>query len=242
MIAAGDDVSHFSNLDLIAIGYFLALWIGYTHYADHRGAKNANLIGTMAAHRDAWMRQMLGRDNRMVDLQIIRNLTRTGVFFASTSILILAGLVTVMGAADKAIGLFEDLPLVSRLGPLEVELRLAAMCLIFIYAFFKFAWSIRQLSYCTIQIGAMDPSSALKDECDERCLYISQLATLAAKHSNRGLRSYYFAMALLAWFLHPYALIAATTFVVLVMYRREFRSRTLQILRDSRSTSEVRGE
>lgn len=234
-------MTQFFNLDLIAIGYFLALWTGYTFYADERGAKNANLIGTMAEHRDAWMRQMLGRDNRMVDLQIVRNLTRTGVFFASTSILILAGLITIMGATDKAISIFENLPLVSRLGPLELEFRLAAICLIFIYAFFKFAWSIRQLSYCTIQIGAMDPATALKDDCDQRCLYISQLATLAAKHSNRGLRSYYFAMALLAWFLHPLALIATTTFVVMVMYRREFRSKTLQILKDSRSTSEVAG-
>jgi len=239
MIAAGDDVSHFSNLDLIAIGYFLALWIGYTFYADERGAKKANLIGTMAKHRDAWMSRMLGRDNRMVDLQIVRNLTRTGVFFASTSILILAGLITIMGATDKAIIIFENLPLVSRLGPLELELRLAAMCLIFIYAFFKFAWSIRQLSYCTIQIGAMEPATELTEDCNIRCRYISQLATLAAKHSNRGLRSYYFAMALLAWFLHPFALIATTTFVVLVMYRREFRSKTLQILRDSLSTGEV---
>ncbi len=241
MIAAGDDVSYFSTLDLIAIGYFLAVWIGYTYFADEIGPKKANLIGTMAAHRDAWMLQMLARDNRMVDLQIMRNLTRTGVFFASTSILILAGLVAIMGATEKAVSLFENLPLVSRLGPLEVEIRLAAMCLIFIYAFFKFAWSIRQLSYCTIQIGAMDPSSALTDDCNERCRYISQLATLAAKHSNRGLRSYYFAMALLAWFLHSFALIAAASLVVLVMYRREFRSKTLQILRESRPTKEVDG-
>ena len=49
------------------------------------------------------MRQMLGRDNRMVDIQILRNLTRTGIFFASTSILILAGIATILGATDKAI-------------------------------------------------------------------------------------------------------------------------------------------
>jgi len=57
--------------------------------------------------------------------------------------------------------------------------------------------------------------------------------TLAAKHSNRGLRAYYFGTALSASFIHPLALIVAATWVVVVMYRREFRSRTVDMLRAS---------
>ena len=230
-------MTEFSRVDIIALVYFLGAWAAYNYASDRRGARTGNLIGVMAEQRVAWMRQMLGRDNRMVDLQIIRNLTRMGAFFASTSILILAGLVTVLGSTDKAIDLFANLPLVTQLTPLEWELRLSLLILIFIYSFFKFAWSIRQLSYCSIQIGAMDPASAVDESCTERSQCIAQLATLAAAHSNRGLRAYYFAMALLAWFLHPAAFVVATTWVVLVLYRREFRSRTLGILRDSRAVS-----
>jgi uncharacterized membrane protein len=45
-----------------------------------------------------------------------------------------------------------------------------------------------------------------------------------------GLRSYYYSLALLMWFIHPYAFMAASAAVVAVLYRREFRSRTLKTL------------
>ncbi len=218
--------------DLIAISWFLLLWCGYTLYSDKVDSGGRNLVATMAQHREMWMLRMLGRDNRMVDIQIIRNLTRTASFFASTSILILAGLVTVLGAAEKVVVLTASIPLVSTLTPLQWELRLLCLILIFIYSFFKFAWSIRQVSYCAIQIGAMDPVSDLGDDCEDRAKCIARLATLAAVHFNRGLRGYYFAMALLAWFIHPIALGVTATWVVLVLYRREFHSRTLKILQD----------
>ena len=65
-------------------------------------------------------------------------------------------------------------------------------------------------------------------------LIVAGLITLAAVHFNRGLRGFYFATALLAWFIHPVALIAASVWVVLVLYRREFHSRTLALLRESK--------
>lgn len=220
-------------IDLLAFLWFLACWIGYTLYSDYGAVRGNNLVGAMARQREQWMRQMLGRDNRMVDIQIVRNLNRIAAFFASTSMLILAGLVTVLGSTDKAVRIVATVPLVSELTLLQWEMRLIGMTLIFIYAFFKFSWSIRQLSYVSIQIGAMTPSTAVDEDCYRRSDCIARIATLAAKHSNRGLRGFYFATALAASFIHPFALMAASTWVVLVLYRREFRSQTLAILRAS---------
>lgn len=219
--------------DLFAFTWFLACWIGYTLYSDYGAVKGINLVGAMARQRRQWMRMMLGRDNRVIDLQIIRNLNRIAAFFASTSMLILAGLITVLGSTDKAVRMVATVPLVSELSLLQWELRLLAMILIFVYAFFKFSWTIRQLSYTAIQIGAMPPANALTDDCYRRADSIADIATLAAKHSNRGLRGYYFASALSTSFIHPAALIVASTWVVLVLYRREFRSQTHENLRAS---------
>jgi uncharacterized membrane protein len=36
----------------------------------------------------------------------------------------------------------------------------------------------------------------------------------------------------MAWFLHPYLMLLATVWVVWVLYRREFESRTLKALAD----------
>ena len=47
---------------------------------------------------------------------------------------------------------------------------------------------------------------------------------------NLGLRAYYFGMALLAWFIHPVAFAAASVWVVLVLYRREFSSEPALLL------------
>ncbi len=44
------------------------------------------------------------------------------------------------------------------------------------------------------------------------------------------MRAYYFALAELSWFFHPWAFVVATAWVVLVLYRREFHSKALEIL------------
>jgi uncharacterized membrane protein len=222
-----------SSIDLISFGCFLACWIGYTVYSDRAAGKGVNLVSAMARQREQWMRQMVGRDNRMVDVAIVRNLIRTSSFFASTSMLILAGLVTVLGATDKAVRIVATVPLVSELSLLQWETRLLGLTLIFVYSFFKFTWSIRQLSYCSIQIGAMVPAAKADASCFERSDSIARIATLAARHFNRGLRAYYFGVAFAAAFIHPIALIVSTVWVVLVLYRREFHSNTLAMLRDS---------
>jgi uncharacterized membrane protein len=222
----------FSQPDLFALAWLTLCWVGYTVYSDRIGAKKANLIASMAEQRKAWMRQMLGRENRMLDIQILRNLTRTGAFFASTSVLVLAGLVAVLGATDKAISLVANLPFVSDLTSLQWELRLLLLVLVFSYAFFKFVWSIRQISYCAVLVGGTPPSTALDETCFARAENIARVATLAGLHFNRGVRAYYFAVAILAWFVHPLALALTCSWVVIVLHRREFRSRTLRILKE----------
>jgi len=226
-------VHQIDYIDLSAFAWFLACWIGYTLYSDYGATKGKNLVGAMARQRRQWMRMMLGRDNRVLDLQIVRNLNRIATYFASTSMLILAGLVTVLGSTDKAVRIVSTVPLVSELTLVQWEMRLVGMILIFVYAFFKFSWTIRQLSYAAIQIGAMPPANAVTEDCYRRADSIADIATLAAKHSNRGLRGYYFASALSTSFIHPAALIVASTWVVLVLYRREFLSQTHANLRAS---------
>ena len=53
------------------------------------------------------------------------------------------------------------------------------------------------------------------------------VASRAAEHFNKALRSFYFGLAALSWFLQPWLFIALTGIVVLVVYRREFHSHTL---------------
>jgi len=55
---------------------------------------------------------------------------------------------------------------------------------------------------------------------------------MAAETFNDGLRAYYMAFAVIAWFVSPWALLAATAGVLVVLYRREFGSQVLQVLEE----------
>ena len=220
----------FTPLDYLAVGGFIVIWAGYTYFAEHSRAARGNLIDGMAVRRKQWILAMLGRDNRMVDIQIVNALLRSGRFFASTAILIVAGLLAVLGATEQALALVLDLPFTVSTSREVWEAKVLFMILVFIYAFFKFVWSMRQYNYCSILVGAAPPSLDLPDDFEALGESISTLASLAAKHSNRGIRAYYFGLAGLGWFVHPWVLLGAAIWVVLVLYRREFLSRTMRLI------------
>lgn len=232
-------MADFSTYDYLAIIWFFLCWIGYNRYSESALAGEENLVTVMAERRTAWMRQMLLRDNRIVDIQILRGLSKSASFFASTSILVLAGLIAVLGATDKAIELVRALP-VSAIGSRELwEIKILTLIVVFVYAFFKFGWAMRQLNYCAIMVGAVGPSADLSDADRKRAENAAKVSTIASLHSNRGIRAYYFGLALLAWHIHPIALMASTLIVVLVLYRREFHSRTLRFILQDQSTGEA---
>ena len=143
----------------------------------------------MAAQRAIWMRGMLGRNNRILDIQIVRSAVQTAQFFASTSLLVVAGLLTVLGASDAAIQVVEDLPFAEVTSRTLWEIKVLALATVFVYAFFKFMWSVRQYSYCAVLIGGAAPLDRLPADSEQAADDISWVATLAAKHSNHGTRA-----------------------------------------------------
>ena len=222
-------MSNLNILDIAAVTWLIVGWVGFTLYSE-RSAPAGNLIGVMHQRRVDWMMRMLERENRMVDLQIVNSAVNNATFFASTTILILAGLFAVIASPEKVIAVVGDLPFTAKATPIIWELKVILMMLIFMYGFFKFAWAMRQFNYCSLLIGAapINPEPVERDRA--YAVAAALVASLAAKHFNRGIRSYYFGMAALSWFIHPGALVLAVLIVVLVLYRREFRSRTLRAI------------
>ena len=89
--------------NLLAVGFFLLCFKGYTAYAARAALDTPCLANAMHRYRAEWMERMLTRDLRVADTTAIANLERSVAFFASTTLLILAGLVTVLGSTEKAI-------------------------------------------------------------------------------------------------------------------------------------------
>jgi uncharacterized membrane protein len=124
-----------------------------------------------------------------------------------------------------------EIPLVPHVPPLVWQMKVVLLVVVFGYAFFKFTWSLRQFNYVAIMIGAAPPPAADPDEASLRYAEgAARIASRAAEHYNKALRTFYFGLAALSWFLHPWLLVAVTTVTTLVVYRREFHSHSLRAI------------
>ncbi|HEY9081088.1 DUF599 domain-containing protein [Magnetovibrio sp.] len=231
-----------SNIDLAALAWFLLMWNGYNIFADRLKKGGLSLLTVMKKHRAGWMRQMLLRENRIVDATIMSTLMRSVSLFSSTTLLILAGLLAILGSVDKVQALVKAIPFVVEASKAAWELKILTLILIFIYTFFKFAWSLRQFNYSVILIGAAPPpADADTPDAQAFAQGAAEVIALAVSNFNRGMRAYYFGLAALSWFLHPLLFAATTLWVVGVVYRREFRSQTLGFLEGIPGTADKKG-
>ena len=105
--------------------------------------------------------------------------------------------------------------------------------MIFVYAFFKFAWSYRLFNYAAILLGAMPPAGSGDHERGLRAERRGPMNTVAGRHFNRGQRAFFFALAYLGWFISPYVFMASTAACLFVMARRQLFSDALAALEDS---------
>lgn len=218
-------------IDIIALGWYMACWAGYAYYADYQYGKSINLVRIMDDMRTRWMHQMIKRDARMSDATLIGNIARSISFFASTTVLILIGIVTVMGSRQQeGLEIVRSLPFVMGSTSLMWEFKLGLLALIFTYAFFKLTWSLRQYNYVSIVVGAAPLCNEHKSHHYEYARRAGKLIGNAGRHFNLGLRAYYFGLAVISWFLNGMVFMAVTALVVWVAYRREFRSHTVNNL------------
>ena len=211
-------------IDIFGLAWFIASWFGYARYSDWQYSKRVNLMRTMDMMRMRWMQEMIRRENRVVDATLIANLLRTIAFFASTTIIILIGLVTVLGSQAQGMKLVSTVPFAAGVSPFMWEIKIMVLSSLFIYAFFKLTWSLRQYNYASILVGAAPAHTKPDAELEEYARRLGRLVSNAGRHFNMGLRAYYFGLAAASWFINATLFIALTTLIVWVVFRREFRS------------------
>ena len=220
-------------LDWISLAWFAACWIGYSLFSGFRSDKRRRLQDALYVHIRNWIDVLHDRDNRLVDTSVIANIGRNASFFASSSLLIIAGLVTAIGSTDKAMTFLSDLPFAQDINRQIWELGILLMVLIFAYAFFTFSWCMRQWGFASILVGSAplhDLAPGDEEARERHRETLAQVVWLAIYNFNLGLRAYSFSLALLTWFVHSLLFIVASSWVVAVLYRREFRSRTRKAL------------
>ncbi len=215
----------FTIVDYLGLAFFALAWMAYWAAVELTPAGRRGLNPLMNEYRHRWMEQLVVRENRIVDTTILASLQNGTAFFASTSLIAVGGVLALFQSTDTVVGLFAELPFGLATTRVAWEVKVMGLAVVFVYAFFKFAWSYRLFNYVAILVGSVP---VLRDDNHEEALAAARraaaMSVVAGKHFNRGQRAFFFALAYLGWFVSAYVFIAATAAVLYVMWKRQFAS------------------
>jgi uncharacterized membrane protein len=233
-----DDVPiPFNVIESLALGYFLLLWGGYARYAKYR-AKNTDkpsLSRSLRQHRAAWAARLLQRDMRVTDASLLANQERVVGFFASTTLILLAAVMTAITTSEQLAEITSHIPFTERQSTEQIEAKLALLLLTLIYAFFKVTWSLRQYGFASVVMGSAPQPDEMITPL-QRQMFVENLAKLmdCAGHDNNScLRAYYFSLAVVCWLAGTLPFLVVTTIIALVLYNREFGSSAVRSIERS---------
>lgn len=225
----------FSALDITALALLIGswMWIGWRIENPRPGRPSVSVL--MADFRRDWMVQMVTRQPRMFDAQLISSLRQGAIFFTSASMIAIGGGLALIGNTDQLAGVANDLTQ-STIPAFVWEIKLLTALLLLTNSFLKYVWAHRLFGYCSVLMAAVpnDPDDPLSLP---RAAQAAELSITAARSFNIGMRSTYFALAALAWLAGSLALIGATLLTLAVLFRREFASQSRSILLQVPATS-----
>ncbi len=218
----------FSPLDYLAILLLILAWQLIGWKIENPSPQNLSVATMMDDFRRGWMKEMVTRQPRMFDAQLVGNMRQGSTFFASTSMIAIGGGIALLGNTERLAGVASDLAIGSE-PALVWEIKILVVLLFLSNAFLKYVWAHRLFGYCAVLMAAVpnDPEDA---KAYPRAAQAAEICVTAARSFNRALRTTYFALASVAWIIGPIALILGTLVTFGVLYRREFASHSRSVL------------
>ena len=218
--------------DWLALALFMLCWLGYGPLLGLLARRSGTLNDDMQVVRRVWMTAMTHREIRLVDSQLMGHTINSGGFFASTNLLLIAAVASVLFGGEQAMQGFasvgaEDVPA----NLLEAKLALVLVCLA--RGLLDFIWSIRQLNYALALIGAAPeaPTEAERVALGEAA---ANLLNPALSAFSQGVRGYYFALAAAAWLFGPVWLALGVTAAFCLLVWRQAGSPADRAIRSAR--------
>ena len=218
--------------DWLALALFILCWLGYGPLLAQLARRSGTLNDDMVIIRRVWMTAMTHREIRLVDSNLMGHTINSGGFFASTNLLLIAAVASVLFGGEQAIAGFasvgaEDVPI--RL--LEAKLALVLVCLA--RGLLDFIWSIRQMNYALALIGA---APEVHTEADRVALgeAAADLLYPALSAFSQGVRGYYFALAAAGWLFGPGWLALGVTAAFCLLVWRQAGSPAARAVRSAR--------
>ncbi len=224
-------------MDWLGLSLFFLCWLGYDPLLKLLAHRSGSLNTDMLTVRRAWMTAMTHREIRLLDSQLLGHSINSGSFFASSNLLLIAGVAGILFGGDQALRGFaavgaEAVPV--RL--LEAKLGLILLCLA--RGLLDFIWSIRQMNYTLALIGA---APEVHSEADKLAFgqATAEVLNPALAAFSQGVRGYYFALAAASWLFGPVWLCAGVVSAFALLVWRQSGSPAARAIRTARRLLDV---
>jgi uncharacterized membrane protein len=210
-------LSLFSN-DLANFAASVLLVIAY-HYFLSRKIKKDPTYTVQAVNkiaRTAWVETIMGDEkNAVLAVQTLRNSTMAATFLASTSVLLIMGVLTLSEQGQRIDSTWHALNVAGTTSPSLWVIKLIMLLLDLFVAFFSFAMAIRIYNHVGFMIN-------VPVRLEHKMITPAHVAT----HLNRaghfysiGMRSYYFLVPLVFWLFGPHFMVVSTLVLLATLYR-----------------------
>jgi len=166
--------------------------------------------------RTAWVETIMEDErNAVLAVQTLRNSTMAATFLASTSVLLIIGVLTLSEQGDKLEAHWHALNMVGAINPMLWMVKLLLLLLDLFVAFFGFSMAIRIYNHVGFLIN-------VPVRLNHKMITPAHVAT----HLNRaghfysmGMRAYYFLVPLVFWLFGPHFMLVSTIVLLLALYR-----------------------
>jgi uncharacterized membrane protein len=203
-------------IDIASFGTSFVLILMYHLFLRNKVRKNptytVQAINRQA--RTAWVQTVMQEHNGILAVQTLRNSTMAATFLASTSVLLIIGVLT-LTESDKLQTSWHALNI---MGTTHQELWLIKiMCLLLdlLVAFFSFAMSIRIFNHVGYLINVPLSLNLQMISPENVALHLNR----AGSFYSIGMRAYYFTVPLVFWLFGPHFMLIATVGLLVVLYR-----------------------
>ena len=211
----------------LAILFLYAAWFLYATVL--KAIAQGSLNEQLSSVRARWLMRSVSRAQKPFDAILIGNIVNSIAFFGSATMIVLAGVVTLLVNVRSVHDTVSALTVTQGASFELFVIHVTVLMAILTLAFFSFTYALRKLIYVLALIGALPEGPLDPDEDARREAMVASTAVVlseALKTFNFGIRGYYYAVASLGLFVSPYLCLALTVVATAVLMHRQVGTRT----------------
>lgn len=203
--------------DIIAVAVSTAMIGAYYAYLGSRSRRDPtySIHGVNELARSLWVANVMNNPGKdIMAVQTLRNFIMGASLMASTAALLIIGTLTLSGQAENISRSWHAL---NQFGTHAAELwivKVLALLLDFIVAFFSFAMAVRLSNHVVFMINV--PNQNVHHELTPA--RVGRRLIRAGNLFAIGMRAFFFAVPLVFWLFGPVLLVLATIGLVIVLY------------------------